>query len=220
MLKVGKKPILQTIIENFKEQGFWKFYVAVNYKSKMLQEYFFDGSELGVSITYLEEKKRLGTGGALSLIPEHPDKSMIVMNGDILTKVDFQKLLDFHHSSQAIATMCVREYDFQVPYGVVKINKDSRLQSLKEKPTHSFFVNAGVYVLMPEALNLIPEDTYFDITTLFDRFLEKKIKATAFPIREYWIDIGQMHDYEKANGEYQKHFCEIAKSYKDQQDLF
>lgn len=205
MLKVGKKPILETIITNFKEQGFWNFYIAVNYKSEMVQDYFDDGSKFGVTITYLQETQRLGTAGALSLIPKRSDKPMIVMNGDILTKVDFQKLMDYHLSSQAIATMCVREYDFQVPYGVVKVN-GSCLKELQEKPTHSFFVNAGVYVLKAEVLDFIPNDTFFDITTLFNNFLKENRNLTVFPIREYWIDIGQMHDFEKANGEFQRHF--------------
>lgn len=205
MLKVGQKPILETIIENFKDQGFSKFYIAVNYKSNLVEDYFGDGSKFGVVIRYIKEEKRLGTAGALSLIPDLPDKPMIVMNGDILTKIDFQMLMDFHLSSQTIATMCVREYDFQVPYGVVKVN-DNYLKALEEKPTHSFFVNAGIYVLNPEALNHIPHNSFFDITTLFDSFLKSDIKAGVFPIREYWIDIGQMPDFERANGDYQNFF--------------
>lgn len=201
LIPVGGKPLLETIIGNFKEYGFQKFFLSVNYRAEMIQAYFGSGKSLDVQVEYLQEKKRLGTAGAISLLPQKPEKPTIVMNGDLLTKVNFQQLLDFHIQQKAVATMCVREYTFQVPYGVVRMEKE-HLQAIDEKPVQSFFVNAGIYVLEPEAVELIPQDTYFDMTDLFDLLLRKKAQVSIFPIREYWIDIGQRADLERANGEF------------------
>ena len=205
MLKVGNKPLLETILENFIEYGFCRFYISVNYMSEVVKSYFGDGSRWGVAISYLEEDQRLGTAGALSLLPERPSEPLLVMNGDLLTKVNFSQLLDFHASHLAMGTMCVREYDFQVPYGVVKI-ENHRITGIDEKPVQRFFVNAGIYVLQPEALDIISPNTFFDMPSLFEKFIEQRNETAVFPIREYWLDIGHMADYERANGEYVKAF--------------
>lgn len=206
LLKVGSKPVLQTIVENFRDQGFRRFYISVNYKAEMIQEYFGDGSPFDVAIEYLHEDQRLGTAGALTLLPEAPKEPLIVMNGDLLTKVDYRHLLDFHANHRSHATMCVREYDFQVPYGVVEINKH-RITGIKEKPVQRFFVNAGIYVLEPEALAHIPAGQFYDMPTLFEQLLAEGEEACVFPIREYWIDIGQKADLERANLEFQEVFA-------------
>jgi len=205
MLKVGNKPLLETILENFIEYGFHRFYISVNYMADVVKSYFGDGFRWGVDICYLHEDQRLGTAGALSLLPEKPMEALLVMNGDLLTKVNFKQLLDFHTEHHAKATMCVREYDFQVPYGVVKIDAH-RITSIDEKPIQRFFVNAGIYVLEPEALDLISSNTYFDMPTLFEKLIALKKEAAVFPIREYWLDIGHLADYKRANGEYQDIF--------------
>ncbi len=205
LLKVGEKPVLQTIIENFRDQGFSNFYLSVNYKADMIKNFFKDGSHLNVSIGYLHEYERLGTAGALTLLPHTPNTPLIVMNGDLLTKVDYQRLLNFHTEHHAQATMCVREYDFQVPYGVVKID-GQRIVDIQEKPINRFFVNAGVYVLQPEVLSLIPQKEFFDMPTLFQQLIAQQQECSVFPIREYWIDIGQMADLERANNEFNQNF--------------
>jgi dTDP-glucose pyrophosphorylase len=205
LLKVGGKPVLETILDNFMEYGFRKFYLSVNYRADMIKEYFGDGNRWGVEIDYIYEDKQLGTAGALSLLPVKPKQPLLVMNGDLLTKVNFQQLLDFHSVHQAQATMCVREYHFQVPYGVVKMDQH-RLMGIDEKPVQRFFVNAGIYVLEPKTLELIPNNEFFDMPNLFKRIIDKGEETTAFPIREYWMDIGQLNDYEKANVEYEEVF--------------
>jgi NDP-sugar pyrophosphorylase family protein len=128
------------------------------------------------------------------------------MNGDLLTKVNFGQLLNFHAEHRSEATMCVREYDFQVPYGVVNVDGHS-ITSLLEKPVHKFFVNAGIYALQPSALEQIPRDEFYDMTTLFERLIELKQTVCSFPIREYWMDIGQLSDFERANAEYRETFA-------------
>lgn len=201
MLKVGNKPLLETILENFIEHGFREFYISVNHMADVVKSHFGDGSQWGVDIKYLQEDQRLGTAGALSLLPEKQTEPLLVMNGDLLTKVNFSQLLDFHVANKAMATMCVREYDFQVPYGVVKIDKH-RIVGIDEKPTQHFFVNAGIYALEPKTLDFIPANTYLDMPTLFEKLIKEEKETVVFPIREYWLDIGHMADYDRANGEY------------------
>ncbi len=201
MLQVGNKPLLQTILENFAEDGFHRFYISVNYMAEMITDYFGDGSRWGVEIVYLHETQRLGTAGALSLLPAVPEQPLLVMNGDLLTKVNFRQLLEFHADHHAQATMCVREYDLQVPYGVVTTD-GHRIASIDEKPVHHFFVNAGIYVIEPSALARIPRQQFFDMPTLFTQLVEGGQETSVFPIREYWLDIGHMADYQRANGEY------------------
>lgn len=202
MLKVGAKPLLETTLENFTQQNFNRFYISVNYLADKVKGYFGDGSHWNCEIRYLEEKGPLGTGGALSLLPEKPTAPLIVMNGDVLTKVNFGQLLDFHAEHQAAATMCVREYDFQVPYGVVRLD-GVRIGDLTEKPVHSFFVNAGVYVIEPDLLDNLPRPGQsFHMIDVFESVISSGRNTAAFPIREYWIDIGQLDDFARANGEY------------------
>jgi len=205
MLKVGGKPLLETIIEGFLEQGFHNFYLSVNYKAEMIQEYFGDGSHWGATIEYLHETTQLGTAGALSLLPVRPTEPLIVMNGDLLTKVNFRQLLDFHRDHHAHATMCVREYNFQVPYGVVQIDKN-RLSRIDEKPSQRFFVNAGIYTLDPMVLDYLPANTNVNMTSFFETLIDRSFNTLVFPIREYWMDIGQMDDFKRANGEYPEVF--------------
>lgn len=205
LLKVGSKPLLETIIIGFIEQGFRRFVISVNYKAEMIMDFFGDGSSYGVEIRYIQETKRLGTAGALSLMKEDIGEPFIVMNGDILTKVNYPQLLDFHALQQSMATMCVRDYELQIPYGVVKIEQE-KLVRLEEKPVQHYFVNAGIYVLEKEALGYIPNDTFFDMPSLFEILMEMGHKTTAFPIREYWLDIGRVADYERANGDFPEVF--------------
>ena len=147
----------------------------------------------------------MGTAGALSLLREEPSEPFFVMNGDLLTNVNFEHLLNFHLENSAIATMCVREYDFQVPFGVVELD-NGKIKSIKEKPTHSFFVSAGIYMLSPSVLPLIPKDEFYDMPTLFDKMIELEQELVSFPIREYWLDIGRIEEFEKANSEYHEVF--------------
>ncbi len=205
MLKVGNKPILQTIVEKFAEYGFVDIIMCVNYKSHIIQDYFGDGSAFGVTIEYILEEQRMGTAGALSLLSSVPEEPFFVMNGDLLTNVNFEHLLEYHTSQNALATMCVREYDFQVPYGVVNV-EGSRILSIVEKPVHKFFVSAGIYMLSPNVLELIPKNKFYDMPTLFDALIAQKKTAVSFPLREYWLDIGRMEEYERANNEYHEFF--------------
>ena len=173
LLHVGGKPILQTIVERLVNCGFVEIIMCIGYKSNMIQDFFEDGGKFGANIKYIHEEKRLGTAGALSLLTDKkkPKEPFFVMNGDLLTNVNFEHLLDFHLSNHSKATMCVREYDFQVPYGVVSI-KDGRIKTIDEKPTHKFFVSAGMYVLNPPCIDIIPKNQYYDMPSLFEKMIE------------------------------------------------
>ncbi|WP_251941182.1 nucleotidyltransferase family protein [Salinibacter ruber] len=207
LLEVGDKPILETIVEGFIAHGFHQFYLSVNYKAGMIEDYFADGSDWGIDISYVHEEKRLGTAGPLSLLPERPEETMIVMNGDLLTKLNFAHLLDFHRKHGAAATMCVREHETQVPYGVIETD-DQYMDGIEEKPTERYFVNAGIYVLEPETLDHVPENEFFDMPDLFERIIEEGKEATVFPVREYWQDVGRKEDFHRVNGEYDEVFKE------------
>ncbi|MFC4237026.1 nucleotidyltransferase family protein [Thalassospira xianhensis] len=201
MLHVGGKPILQTTIEKFVDEGFEDFYIAVNYLPEIIKSHFGNGERFNCNITYIQETKRMGTCGALSLIQEAVQEPIVVMNGDLLTHMRIRNIIDFHNNHSACATMAVREYHFQVPFGVVEID-DCNIKSISEKPEQSFHVNAGIYVVSPEVLRYIPSDTFYDMTTLFEDLKETNLRTVAFPLHEYWIDIGCKEQLEKANDEY------------------
>ena len=202
MLEVGGKPILESIIQSFIDQGFRRFYLAVNYMADRISEYFGDGSAWGIEIKYLRENQKLGTAGALGLLPEKPEHPFFVMNGDILTKLSFENMLEFHSNHDAMATMAVRDYTYQIPFGVLTIEGE-RIVSIEEKPAHTEFVNAGIYVLSPESMEYVRSDEYLDMPTLFQKLIENGKPTSAFAIREYWLDIGRHDEFEKAQEEWQ-----------------
>ena len=198
LLTIGRKPILENILEQFIAAGFHCFYISTHFKSEMVQEYFGNGSDWNVTIEYVHEEVPLGTAGSLGLLPENlPDLPILMMNGDLLTKIDFSKLLNFHLQSDGSATVCVREYDFQVPYGVIKA-KDDRIISIEEKPVHRFFINAGVYVLDPKILHNIDGVSYLDMPKLLEDEIENSGQVNMFPVYEYWLDIGQKDQFKQA----------------------
>ena len=202
MLDVGNKPILHTIVENFAKYGYTDIIMCVNYKSEIIKEYFGNGDKFGVKIEYVLESKRMGTAGALSLLKERPKDDFFVMNGDLLTNVNFEYLHEYHKDSNALASICIRKYEMQVPYGVVNV-RANKVTSIEEKPTQSFFVSAGIYMFSPIVLDFIPKGVFYDMPTLFSELLKHDFPIHPFPIREYWRDIGRMDEYRRANDEYE-----------------
>jgi dTDP-glucose pyrophosphorylase len=197
MLEIGGKPLLERIINRFIDQGFSRFYLSVNYLAEMIEDHFQDGARWNIQIEYLREPSRLGTAGALSLIPQAPQEPIIVMNGDLLTEASYSSLLQFHESHNALATMAVREYDYQVPFGVVRL-ENGCIRAIDEKPVERHLVNAGIYVLSPQVLEMIPRDTNFDMTSLFEKVVAQGCVAAAYPLREYWLDIGRAEELKHA----------------------
>ncbi len=202
MLKVGNKPILQSIVEKFKASGYENFIICVNYKSKVIKNYFGDGSKFGVNIEYIQEKKRMGTAGSLSLFKKKPKEPFFVINGDLMINFDFDKMLDFHIQHKSKATMCVKECNIKSPYGEVILHNEN-IKSIDEKPTRKVFVNAGLYILDPRCINLISKK-FYDMPTLFKKIISKKLKTISFPLEEHWLDIGRVDDYKLAIQNFQK----------------
>jgi dTDP-glucose pyrophosphorylase len=198
MLEVGGKPMLLRIIEHFKTFGFEKFILCVNYKSEVIEDYFGNGDKLGIEIRYTKESKRMGTAGALSLIDFEIDKPFFVVNGDVLTSINFDDFLNFHISQKAEATMCIKRYSHEVPYACVEFDNSMNLKGLKEKPTYDYFINTGMYILKPDCLNYLNKDEYFDMPGLFEILIENKKITKTFAIDDYWLDIGMKDDFNKA----------------------
>jgi dTDP-glucose pyrophosphorylase len=207
LIKVGNKPVLEILIENFIKHGFHRFCLAVNYKAEMIKEYFGNGERWDVTIDYVQENKRLGTAGALGILNSLPSEAFFVINADVITNVDFLSLLQFHLQSKVEATMCIREQEHTILYGVVERREESHLlKNIIEKPVRQFFVNAGIYVLDPKVLALIETDTFCDMPNLLMTCLEHAHNVATFPIKEYWLDIGHHQDLQRAHDEYEKVF--------------
>ena len=201
MLQIGGKPILQTIVENLKGHGFVRFTFCVNHMSDQIVDFFGNGEKFGVNISYIHEEQKLGTAGALGLYKEEVSEPFIVMNGDIISNINFKQLIDFHRETSAVATLCVKEESYRIPYGVINLN-DHYLESIEEKPVKTFFINAGIYVLSPATLARIPSGQYFDMTSLLTSLLNDDEKVSSFHLREDWLDIGRREEFDKAQERY------------------
>jgi dTDP-glucose pyrophosphorylase len=198
LLKVGDKPILEIVLDSFIKAGFVNFYISTHYMPEMIREHFGDGSKWQVKITYVYEAEPLGTGGALGLLPSDlADLPLILMNGDVLTNVDFERVLAFHNKNTACATMCVRDYEYQVPFGVIN-GEGNRIVSMVEKPIQRYFVNAGIYVVSPELRKSVQKNQRLDMPTLLEQAIANNNDVLMFPIHEYWLDIGRIEDYQRA----------------------
>lgn len=205
MLKVGDAPILQHIIHNFKERGYFEFLISVNHKAEIIENYFQDGVIHGVRIEYLRENKRLGTGGGIGLAKDHITEPFFVINGDVLTNLNVSDMMEFHQKNEFAITIGIRKQSYQIPYGVVDIDTNE-VKQIQEKPSVDYMINGGVYCLNPEVIDFIPNDEYFEITELINLLLENNLKVGAYLIEDYWMDIGQMNDYYKANDDYDIYF--------------
>lgn len=203
MLPVGGKPLLETVLLNLVESGIRNFYFAVNYLAGIIESHFGDGGAFGVRINYLREKKPMGTAGALSLLPQEAKTlPVLVMNGDILTRLHVAHLFSVHESSGAPATLVVKKHEVQLPYGVVDADEEQRLLSIQEKPLVPFHVSAGIYILGPEALERIPKNRHFDMPELFGQLVQSPNRPYVFEHTEYWLDIGRIGDFQKANTDF------------------
>lgn len=207
MLKVGDRPILEIIISQFKNYGFKNFIISINYLADIVEGYFGDGSSLDVNIQYIRETKRLGTAGCLKMVCENLKEAFYVMNGDLLTRLDFEKMLKFHMANGFDLTMGIRRHEYQIPYGVIDVEGNSVL-GMVEKPLKHYIINAGIYCLNPDIIKYIPENEYYDITSLIEACLKENGKIGGYYIKDYWMDIGQMEDYHRANMEYESVFKE------------
>jgi dTDP-glucose pyrophosphorylase/predicted transcriptional regulator len=205
MISVAGKPLLETILNSFLRHGFSRFYFSVNYRADIIKNHFQNGQAFGADIGYLNEDHRLGTAGALGLLPARPERSFVVMNGDVLTNLSYPDMIDFHLRTGAVATMAVFEYKIQVPYGVINVVNEAIL-SIREKPMHSWFINAGIYALRPSVLDHCDGKTFLDMPTLLQRLMDQGEMVNVFQIPEYWRDVGRPDDLSLAEEEYETVF--------------
>ncbi|MGD0872593.1 MAG: nucleotidyltransferase family protein [Bryobacteraceae bacterium] len=196
MLPVGGRPLLEHIVAQLRDVGVRRIHVTTHYQADKIMQHFGGGEAFGVEIKYVREETPLGTGGALGLL-DQPQEPVLVINGDILTQVDFRAMHTFHQDHNAEMTVAVRRYDVQVPYGVVECD-GANIRSLREKPQLSFFVNAGIYLLEPSVFGLISAGQHLNITDLVSRLMEAQRTVVSYPVCEYWLDIGQQDDYRRA----------------------
>ena len=199
MLPVDGKPLMERVIEQLRQVGIRRMNITTHFKPEKIMEHFGDGRAFGVELNYVDEKQPLGTGGALGLMPL-PNEPVLVINGDILTQVDFRAMLNFHQENHADMTVAVRRYEMQVPYGVIEC-EGVQVRGLQEKPEVGFLVNAGIYLLEPSVYQYMPQNTTFNMTDLIQWLLDAKRSVVSFPIHEYWLDIGQHGDYTQAQGD-------------------
>ena len=205
MLPLGDKPLVEHTIDNLRRYGVQQVYMATHYKPEAFSNHFGDGRAFGVQIDYIHEEQPLGTAGVLASLPKG-DNPLLVINGDIVTDVSYGAMLRFHQESAAEMTVGVRQYEFSVPYGVMEMEGMS-IRGVKEKPTHNFFVNAGIYLLERSAAEHVPPGCSFDMPQLIETLLSHDKKVIGFPISEYWLDIGRMADYEKARSDAEAGKC-------------
>jgi dTDP-glucose pyrophosphorylase len=205
LIPVGGKPILFTIIDKLLISNINKIYVAVNYKAELIVEAIRQEPRYRDSIHFLYEEERMGTVGALSLLPHPPKHPFIVTNGDLLTNVSYEDILRTHKSDGNVMTVGLREESFQLPYGVVQL-EGTRVAGIVEKPSYTHFINTGLYAISPEALDFLEHGVFFDATQLITRLIDAGKRVGSFLVREYWMDIGQMHQLEQARRDYEKIF--------------
>lgn len=195
LLRVGDKPLIQRLVQQLKQAGISKVNISTCYKADQISEHLGNGQEFGVDLVYVSEHQPLGTAGGLSLVSgEDP---LLVVNGDILTALDFRALFNFHFEHGAEMTVAVREYGFEVPYGVVETNGVD-VTGITEKPAVKLFVNAGIYLVSPSARRLIPPAQPFDMPQFIDLLVKNGRRVISFPVWEYWLDIGRPEDYDRA----------------------
>lgn len=199
MLPIGGRPILEILVQQLSEHGVRDIHFTTHFRPEKIRDHFGDGANFGVNINYLNEENPLGTAGALSLLPP-PSGDMLVINGDIVTQLDFGRMFDFHRQTEAVMTVAVREYRHVVPFGVVRIQGTS-IQAIEEKPSHSFFVSAGIYILSPKVFGHLRRGEHLDMPDLIERLIRGRNVVSSFPIREKWTDIGRHGEYEIANRE-------------------
>ena len=197
MLDVGGKPMLEHIIERAKSDGFYNFIISLHYLGSLVEGHFGNGSRWDVNIEYLHEESPLGTAGCLSIMQRQPTLPFIVTNGDVLTDIHYNDILDFHLRHNATATMAVRQHEIQNQFGTVKI-KGIEIEEFEEKPVYRSHINAGIYVLNPEALYQLKGNVHCDMPTLFNRIKQNLGLTIVYPMHEPWLDIGEPDDLAEA----------------------
>ncbi len=201
LLPIGRKPILEIIIERLRDHDFGEIILTVEYKAELIRSYFRDGNSLGVKILYHQENKYSGTAGPVKQVEHLLDgEPFITMNGDLLTDLDFTKMYQAHLEQSSELTVATAGHTVTLPYGVID-TQDDKIVSIREKPTLKFLINAGIYVLSPSTLEIISEDDPYDMPDLIQSLVDQERKVGTYFIDGEWQDLGTMESYERVNSE-------------------
>tara|TARA_B110000003_G_scaffold64401_1_gene65061 strand:- start:2975 stop:4027 length:1053 start_codon:yes stop_codon:yes gene_type:complete len=197
MLMLGNKPIIEHNIDRLIKFGISKIYISLNYLGQQIEDYFGDGSKKGIEIVYVREKDNLGTAGALSLINDIKSKHLLLLNGDLLTNVNFEEMYSCAIENHADFVVASKDYKINVPYAIFE-SENFNIKSFKEKPTYTYYSNAGVYIFKSSLIEKIPKNKFFDITDLIVELISNNYKLMHIPINGYWVDIGNPDQYKNA----------------------
>lgn len=207
LLPIGEKSVLEIQIDRLKKSGFDEIFLATNYKSDYIENYFGDGSRYGVKLKVSKEEKPLGTAGPLLLLKDQLTEPFVVMNGDILSLINFDELYRFATSQDSLLTLSIKKEITPFAFGNIFFDGD-RVTGIEEKPDIVMYILAGIYVMKPEIFKLFPVDEYFGMDILIKKMLEEKLPIAKYDLKEYWLDIGRLNDYETAQEAYKTHFTE------------
>ena len=199
MLPVNGKPLLEHLVCNLREAGIHHVSISTHYLARSIVEHFQDGKDFGVHIEYVDEDQPTGTAGSLAKAAVG-DVPLLVINGDILTSVDFRAMLEFHREHAAEMTVAVQQYEVSIPYGVISTEGIDAV-NIVEKPSIRHFVNAGIYLIEPSVCAMVPGDRPFDMPELITKLIDEHKRVICFPIREYWLDVGQREQYDRASAD-------------------
>lgn len=205
LLPIGEKSVLEIQIEHLKKHGFDEIFLATNYKSDYIENFFGDGSRFGVKLKISKEEKPLGTAGPVTLLKNELTEPFLVMNGDILTLLNYTDFYNFSVNNSANLTITIKEFITPFQFGNIEY-EDDYVTTIKEKPDIKMNILAGIYIFKPEIFKQIPDDTYFGMDHLIEKMLTQKLPVAKYQINEYWLDIGKVDDYEKAQEVYKTHF--------------
>lgn len=208
LMPIGDVPILEVVVRQLRRAGFCEVTMAVGYLAELLMAYFGDGQRLGVQIRYSREEQPLGTAGPLSLI-EGLDEPFLVMNGDLLTNLDFHALWEWHHARSAIATLATFQRDVKIDLGVIEADNQGWVRGYVEKPVYHYNVSTGIYVFQPAVLRYVPPGQHMDLPELVLKLLASGECIAAYPFTGMWLDIGRPDDYERAVAEFDRHRTDL-----------
>jgi len=206
LMPIGDKAILEIVVQQLKEHGFSDIIMSIGHLGELIMAFFGDGSKYDVNIEYTKEDKPLGTAGPLSLIRDDVKEPFLMMNGDVLTNINYQELMEYHQEKGGIATVALNKRVVNIDFGVTEIDDENRIVGYKEKPVINYLVSMGVYIFNPEVLDYVEDDTYFDLPDLINRLISNGETVNGYVFNGYWLDIGRHDDYERANQEFEKVF--------------
>jgi NDP-sugar pyrophosphorylase family protein len=204
LMPIDDKPILEIVVRQLKSHGFDEVIITVGHLAELIMTFFGDGSKFGVKIEYSRENKPLGTAGGLGLIKKALNETFLMMNGDVLTSLNYSDLTDYHNRNGAITTIALNKREVDIDFGVVELDNDNSIVGYKEKPKIDYLVSMGVYIFEPEILKYIEPNEFLDFPDLVKKLISNGETVKGYVYDGYWLDIGRPDDYERANREIEK----------------